>query len=293
LINFDPESQLLLNALLAFIMFGVALDLSFKDIAAAFKRPVPISAGLLSQFILMPAMTFILVWLLEPEAGLALGLILVAACPGGNISNFISALAKADVALSVSLTAVSTLLCIFFTPLNFGFWAGMIPDALPLLRAVDLNIYDLFKTVFILLILPVMAGMAVNNRYAEFSATIRGPLRTFSMLIFLGFVVVAFLKNTEAFTHYLDQVFLLVMIHNMLALLLGFAVGRYFGLKPPQCRTLSIETGIQNSGLGLILCFNFFPEIGQMALVCAWWGIWHLVSGLSAGFIWSKIPYQS
>lgn len=287
-IVFDTGSQLLLNCLLAFIMFGVALDLSFKDITAAFKRPVALSAGLLSQFILMPAMTFVLVWLWRPEAGLALGLLLVAACPGGNISNFISALARADVALSVSLTAVSTLLCVVFTPLNFDMWAGLLLDAQPLLRSVELNVSDLFRTVFLLLIAPVITGMTMNHRHPRISAKMRGPLRTISMLIFIGFVVGAFLKNIEIFTQYVNQIFFLVVVHNALALTLGFAVGKSFHLRPAQCRTLSIETGIQNSGLGLVLCFNFFPEIGQMALVCAWWGIWHLISGMTVGFVWSK-----
>lgn len=289
-INFEPGNQLLLNALLAFIMFGVALDLSWKDISKAFQRPKPTLIGLSSQFILMPAMTFVLVSFWRPEAGLALGLILVAACPGGNISNFISSLAKADVGLSVSLTAISTLVCVFFTPFNFEFWAGMLPETQNLLRTVTLDPLELFQTVVLLLFLPVILAMFIRGRWPQFADRIQGSIRKASMLVFMGFVVVAFVKNTDAFLHYLDKVFLLVLLHNLLALAGGYAIAKATGLRESQCRTVSIETGIQNAGLGLVLCFNFFPEIGEMALVCAWWGIWHIISGFAIGYLWSKKP---
>lgn len=288
-INFDPESQTLLHVLLAFIMFGVALDLSLSDLRNAFRRPRPTLVGMLSQFVLLPAMTFVLLALWRPDAGLALGLLLVAACPGGNISNFISAMARADVALSVSLTAVSTLLCVFLTPFNFGFWAQWLPDVQGLLRTVHLDAADLVKSVAMLLLLPVVAGMFVNARWPKFSARIRIPIRRLSMLLFIGLVAVALWNNREGFANYLDKVFLLVMVHNLLALSLGFFTGKVFRLDARQCRTLSIETGIQNAGLGLVICLSFFPEIGEMALVCAWWGIWHIASGMTMGAVWSRI----
>jgi len=280
---------MLLNFLLAFIMFGVALDLRFQDITGAFKKPRPILFGLFSQFFLLPLFTFLLVLIWKPHPALALGLFLVAACPGGNISNFMSSLAKADVGLSVSLTAISTLLCLFFTPFNFEFWAWLYPQTENLLRSVQLNAFDLLEMVFILLIVPLMVGMAFRAWKPEQVRKVQKPIHWFSMFIFIGFVVVAFLKNQDNFTKYAHLVALLVFAHNTLALSLGYFVGRVGRLGERASRSLSIETGIQNSGLGLVIAFNFFPEIGELALVCAWWGIWHIISGSVLGTFWSRI----
>lgn len=292
-IQFQQGNQILLNILLAFIMFGVALELSVDDILNAFRKPKPTGVGLLSQFILMPAMTFVLVYLWKPEPGLALGLILVAACPGGNVSNFISSIARADVGLSVSLTAVSTLFCIFFTPFNFEFWAGILPEVQPLLRSVSMNVVQLFEAVLMLLFIPMILGMGLRRKFPEFALKIQGPIRKLSMLVFAVFIIGALWNNRAGFSQYLDKVFVLVLVHNLMALVLGYAIAKAFTLKEQQCRTISIETGIQNAGLGLILCLNFFPEIGEMALVCAWWGIWHIVSGMSFGYFWSKRKIES
>jgi len=289
-INFDENSRVLLNFLLAFIMFGVALDLSLEDIKRAFRKPKGTLLGLLSQFILLPAATFLLVYIWQPLPGLVLGMFLVAACPGGNISNFMSSLAKADLGLSVSLTAISTLLCLFFTPFNFEFWSGLYPGTQELLKSLNLNAVELFKTVLLLLILPVIAGIIVRTNKPVLTKKIQKPIRWLSMAIFLGFVGVAFYKNQENFLKHAHLVALLVFAHNAIALLIGYGLGRVANLGERASRSLSIETGIQNSGLGLIICFNFFPGIGEMALVAAWWGLWHIISGLTVAGIWSRIP---
>lgn len=292
-INFDADSRMLLNFLLAFIMFGVALDLGLDDLTRAFKRPRSTLLGLLSQFILLPALTFALIWFWDPLPGLALGMFLVAACPGGNISNFMSSLAKADIGLSVSLTAIATLLCLFFTPFNFEFWSGLYPETQDLMRSVRLDVFELFKIVLLLLILPVIAGMIFRTRIPVLTQKIRKPIQWMSMVIFIGFVIVAFVKNQENFMKYAHLVALLVLVHNTMALVLGYTLGRVSKLGEPASRSLSIETGIQNSGLGLVICFNFFPEMGEMALVCAWWGIWHIISGLTLSTIWSRVGVGS
>ena len=269
-------------------MFGVALDLSWSDIGRAVRRPKPTLLGLLSQFILMPALTFVVAYFWNPLPGLALGMFLVAACPGGTVSNFMSSIAKADLGLSVTLTAISTLFCVFFTPFNFEFWSGLYPGTSDLLRSVELDVFELFQTVFLFLILPVLIGMVVKSKQPVFTNKIKKPVRWVSMLIFLAFVTVAFLKNKDNFLAYAHLVLALVIVHNFLALGLGYAVGKLGKLSEPASRSLSIETGIQNSGLGLVICFNFFPEIGEMALLCATWGIWHILSGLSLAAFWSR-----
>lgn len=287
-INFDPSSQMALNFLLAFIMFGVALDLKWSDITRAFRRPKLTLLGLLSQFILLPAVTFVLAYFWNPIPGLALGMFLVAACPGGTVSNFMSSMAKADLGLSVTLTAISTLLCVFFTPFNFEFWSGIYPETGNLLKSVSLDALELFKTVFLFLILPVFVGMLVSAKQPVFTGKIMKPVRWASMAIFIIFIVAAFLNNRENFITYAELALALVVVHNLVALILGYSVGRIGKLGEAASRSLAIETGIQNSALGLVICFKFFPEIGEMALLCAMWGIWHIISGMTIALIWSK-----
>lgn len=291
-INFDPNSRLALNFLLGFIMFGVSLDLKWQDIVRAFKQPKPTLLGLISQFLLLPAVTFVIAYLWNPVPGLALGMFLVAACPGGSISNFMSSISRADLGLSVSLTAVSTILCVVFTPVNFEFWSSLYPGTQELLKSVELNTIELFQTVFLFLIIPVISGMLFGSRLPSATHRISKPIKWLSMLIFILFVVVAFLKNRENFLAHAHLVIALVVVHNTTAFMTGYLVGRIGKLGKSASRSLCIETGIQNSGLGLIICFNFFPEIGEMALLCASWGIWHIISGLSLSAIWARVPIQ-
>ncbi|MFM1875614.1 MAG: hypothetical protein RL266_1351 [Bacteroidota bacterium] len=288
-IHFDPNSQTLLNFLLAFIMFGVALDLQWSDITRAVRRPKPTLLGLASQFILLPAATFILAYFWHPTPGLALGMFLVAACPGGTVSNFMSSLAKADLGLSVTLTAISTLLCVLFTPFNFEFWSGLYLETENLLKSVSLDVVELFRTVFLFLILPVLVGMLVRARKPMLTTKIMKPIRWVSMLIFLAFILVAFLNNKDNFIAYSELALVLVVLHNLLAFVIGYAVGKVGGLGEAASRSICIETGIQNSALGLVICFKFFPEIGEMALLCAMWGIWHIISGMGIAAVWSRI----
>ena len=291
-INFDPSNRLALNFILGFIMFGVSLELTWADVARAFKRPKPTLLGLLAQFVLLPFVTFCIVWLWNPLPGLALGMFLVAACPGGTVSNFMSSLAKADLGLSVSLTAISTLLCVFFTPFNFEFWSSLYPATADLLKSVHMDPVELFQTVFLFLIIPVFAGMAFNHKFSYATLKIKKPIKWVSMAIFLAFVFIAFSKNKSNFIEYAHLVVALVLVHNATAFLTGYLTGRIGRLGDAASRSLSIETGIQNSGLGLVICFTFFPEIGEMALLCATWGLWHIVSGLTLSTIWGRIPYK-
>jgi BASS family bile acid:Na+ symporter len=219
-------------------------------------------------------------------------MLLVASCPGGNVSNFISSVAKANVALSVSLTAVGTVLAVIFTPLNFAFWGGLYSTTSPLLRPIHIDPFEMFQTVVILLGIPVAAGIIFSQKLPAITRKIQGPIQKLSLLVFAAFVVLAFRNNYEYFIRYINWIFIIVLIHNMMALLSGYWFSRAFGLQRTDCRTISIETGIQNSGLGLVLLFNpkiFPPELnmGGMAFIAAWWGIWHILSGLGIATLWS------
>jgi BASS family bile acid:Na+ symporter len=287
-LNFDSDSLFLLNLCLALIMFGVALDLSLADFRRIVKTPKPALIGILSQFIVLPALTFLIILLLRPIPSIALGMMLVAACPGGNISNFMTYLAKGNTALSISLTAFSTSAAIIMTPLNLAIWGSFYEPTSEILREVSLNPLKLFETILLILGLPLVLGMLVRNRFPVFSDKAKRILKPLSMLIFVGFVVIALANNFGIFLDYFDYVVGLVFLHNALALTTGYSLASLFKLSHEDRKTLTIETGIQNSGLGLILIFSFFDGLGGMAIVAAWWGIWHIISGMGIGYFWSR-----
>jgi bile acid:Na+ symporter, BASS family len=296
-LNFNPQGLLIINITLAFIMFGVALEIKIEHFRQVINRPKSVLVGFGSQFILLPALTFLIVKSLGSyiSPAIAMGMILVASCPGGNISNFMSSLAKANTALSVSLTAIATLGAIVLTPLNFAIWGGLYTSSSDLLQPITIDPMEMFKTVFILLGIPLILGMAFAHKFPHITAKIVKPLKNISMLIFIGIVVMAFTNNFEFFIKYIGLIFVLVLIHNALALGTGYLAGTIFRLSKPDRRTTTIETGIQNSGLGLVLLFNpriFEEPVGGMAFIAAWWGIWHIISGLGLATILARIPYK-
>lgn len=285
-IQFSEQNLFLLNLSLGFIMFGVALNLVLNDFRRLFQNPRPALVGVGSQFVLLPALTFCLIWVVEPVPSIALGMILVAACPGGNISNFMSVNAGGNTALSVTLTAVSTVLAILMTPLNLSFWGSLYAPAAPLLTTVDVSFWNVFETVTLILGIPLVLGMSVRHFMPQRAKRLARLMQTLSIAIFAVIVVMALVANYEHLIGYLGVVFDLVLIHNTIAISAGYLLAVGAGLATASRRTLALETGIQNSGLGLILIFNFFDGMGGMALVAGWWGIWHIVSGLALSSFW-------
>ena len=290
MLNFSPGSLALLNAILAIVMFGVALDLTLGDFKRLLETPRALLLGFFSQFLFLPAATFLLVLLLRPAPSMALGMMLVAACPGGNISNFITHRAGGNTALSVSLTAVATVCATIMTPFNLAFWGSLYAPTLPLLTDTSVSPFEMAWTVAVLLVFPLIIGMTINARFPAFSARIRGPMRILSMIIFAGFVIGALAANWQYFLDYVSLVAGLVLLHNAIALGGGYGIAWAGGLGEYDRRAISIETGIQNSGLGLILIFNFFGGLGGMAIVAAWWGVWHILSGLALAAWFSRRP---
>jgi BASS family bile acid:Na+ symporter len=296
-LNFSPEGLFILNFTLFFIMFGVALDIKISHIKEVFANPKPAIIGYCCQFFLLPAITFLLIWTLKDylSPGVALGMILMAACPGGNISNFFSSLAKGNPALSISLTAMATLSASLLTPLNFSFWGNLYAANNPLLVPIEIDTLELIKMVMIILGIPTILGMWFNHRFPYLTQKIKKPIKSLSMIIFFTYVIIAFSFNFDYFTQYIKYVFWLVLAHNTLAILTGFGVATLFGVSKKNRRSISIETGIQNSGLALILIFNpaVFPEelgTGGMAMIAGWWSIWHILSGFTISLFWARKP---
>lgn len=286
-----------INIILAFVMYGVALGIKPAIFVEVFKKPKSVILGIISQLVLLPAFTCGLAILMTGWISpmMAMGMILVAACPGGNISNFMSSLAKANIELSVSLTAISTALAVFMTPFNFWFWGSIymhfagVQSEIPTLV---IPLWDVFKTIFILLGIPLILGILTSHFLPKVAAALKKPLQWLSIFIFIAMVVLSFSSNIHAFLLSVKYIFLVVLIHNLIALGIGYSVGTIGKLPFRDRRTLTIETGIQNSGLGLALMlgtslFAGFPPHGGMLVITAWWGIWHIVSGLTIATIFN------
>lgn len=287
-INFSPDQLILLNICLGFLMFGVALDIKVTDFKRLIDQPKAPIIGLISQLIWLPLLTMILVYFLQLPPSMSLGMILIAACPGGNVSNYAVHLAKANTALSVLMTSTSTLLAIFITPIYFSFLSAYVPNADTLQQAIYVDPVEMFKTIIQLIVFPLGIGMLLNHYYPGFTKKIQGAVKTLSMVIFFGIVIFAIVGNYKNIMTYVRDVFFVVLLHNTLAFILGYQWAKVMGLEQKDRRAISIETGIQNSGLALILVFNFFDGLGGMALVAAWWGIWHLFSGFAIATYWAR-----
>lgn len=299
-LNFSDDGRLLLNLTIAFIMFGVALELDPGDFKLLRRNPRPVITGIVSQFFLMPLFTFLFALSLReyitPTVGL--GMILVAACPGGNISNCISALAKGNIALSVSLTAFTSIGGLILTPFNFALWGNLFmkyytnPASQELVRPISIDLWSVLQTIIMILGIPLLIGILFRHYFPKTTNKIIVSIKRLSIGAFAAIVIVIFTKNYEHFINHIWYVFILVLFHNALALTAGYQFGRMLRLDRRDKRTISIETGIQNSGLALALLFDpkIFPSdiaIGGMAFIAAWWGVWHIIAGLTIAGVWS------
>lgn len=292
-INYDSDALWAMNVVLAFVMFGIALEISIGDFKQLWAKPKPVLVGVVSQFLVLPALTFFLVWSIDPYPSIALGMFMVAACPGGNMSNFISHLAGGNTALSVCLTAIATLLAVVMTPLNLQLWGSFYEPTSAILKEVAISPWQMVKLVGLLLGLPLILGMVVNYWKPALALKMAKVLKVVSLLFFVSLVFLALYNNREVFMDYVLYVFWIVLIHNVLAFFTGFSLAKVFGLGDTDVKSITIETGIQNSGLGLLLIFTFFDGLGGMALLAAFWGIWHIVSGLILASFWSTKSVKS
>jgi BASS family bile acid:Na+ symporter len=275
-----------LNLVLALVMFGIALDLRVDDFRRLLKSPRAAVVGVVAQVVLLPALTFLLALAVRPPPSVALGMLLVAACPGGPMSNFMTHLARGNTELSVALTTATTAAALVTTPLNLAFWAGLHPDAAPLLRSVALDPGDMLRTIGTVIAAPLALGMVIAGAAPRAAAVLRRPLRVLSLVVFATMLVVALRGNFTAVHAHVDVIFAIVVVHNGLAFAAGYAAATVARLAPRDRRAVTIEVGIQNAGLALLITVQFFSGLGGMALVAACWGFWHLVSGFSLVGLW-------
>lgn len=287
-IAFDAASLTTLKIVIGAILFGIALDTRLSDFALAVRRPGTIAIGVLAQFLLLPAITFVLTLLLDVRGSVALGMILVACCPPGNVSNILTHRAKGDVALSVSMTAVGNVLAIFLMPLNVAFWGSLHPSGKALLADIELDALDMLAEVGLVIGVPFVAGLTIARLWpvvASRAGKIVGPL---AFLALGGVIVIGVANNWAIFLEFIGVVLIAVLLHDALALLLGYGVAKATGLPDRSTRAMTFEVGIRNAGLGLLLVFTYFDGLGGMALVAAWWGIWDIVAGLAVAYLWGR-----
>ena len=310
-INLGAGEMFIVNIILAFVMFGVALGIkpqTFKDV---FRNPKSVIMGISLQWVALPAVTFLVAILLNPVITpmVAIGMLLVASCPGGNISNFISSLSKGNIELSVSMTAISTAFAPLVTPFNFWFWGTLyckyasVHNDIPTL---NIPFMDMLHQILLILGVPIVLGMIVSRYLPNLSQKLKKPTSILSILLFIGMVIVSLtqvltaLEQRWAVYAGILSALVVVIIHNASALGAGFYGATLLKASKADRRSLTIETGIQNSGLGLALLFNpaIFPadvwqNNGGMVIITALWGIWHIVSGLTVATLFRRVPYKS
>lgn len=305
-INFGQGGMMIVNFILAFVMFGVALGIkpqTFKDV---FKNPKSVIVGIILQWVGLPAVTFAIALALSPwiTPMIALGMILVASCPGGNISNFISSLSKGNIELSISMTAVTTAFAPLVTPFNFFLWGSLYSQIIAFksdIPTLVIPFFPMLEQILLLLGVPIFLGLLFARYFPNATKKITKPAQVLSILLFIGMVIVSFSQNFQIFLDNIIYVFFIVMLHNASALATGYFGGKLARVPEADRRSFTVEIGIQNSGLGLILLFNpaiFPPEIwhghyGGMLFITAWWGIWHIVSGLSVAYYFRRKPIKA
>lgn len=287
-IAFDEGSLTTLRIVLALILLGVALDTRVSDFTRALRRPWAIIVVVLAQFLVLPGITLLLTLVLGLRGSLALGLILVACCPPGNVSNILTHRAGGDVAMSVSMTAVGNVLTIFLMPLNLAFWGSLHPTGSELLRDISLDPVEMLGEILMVIGLPFVVGIYLAHRFPGFADRARKVVGPVAVVGLGGIIVVGVANNWALFTAYIGLVVVAVLVHDALALLLGYGIGRAARLPEASVKASTFEVGIRNSGLGLLLVFAFFDGLGGMALVAAWWGIWDMIAGLAVAMVWRR-----
>jgi BASS family bile acid:Na+ symporter len=278
-IDLAPGAQILMPASLAIIMMSVALNLHLKDFDIIKRQPVQFLGAALTQVLGLPALTLALIHLIDPIPSIALGMIVVACCPGGNVSNFLTHLAKGDTAFSVSLTATSSLAAALLTPISILFWTSLYAPADALVDAIEVSPVPFVVQTTLILAIPLVIGMLLAHRFPVTSARVRPgfTLAALAILIFLVFGGLA--SNWALFTATAVSVLTIAIAHNALGFLLGAGVARVLRMGPRQRRSVTFEVGIQNTGLALVILLGQFEGLGGAASITALWSVWHLFAG--------------
>ena len=280
--------QLILSLVLATMVFSVALELKVADFTRVVQTPRAVICGLVPQFVLLPVGTWLATLVLDLPPNIEAAMILVAACPGGSLSNVVTHIGRGNTALSVSISAVAAVLALVLTPFNFAWMMATNPVTAGWMRARSLDASDIGWSLLALLGLPMALGLTVAHRWPAVTARIRKPLGNFSLLALLAFIAAGLVSQRALLTPQILPQFLIVVLHNASGLLLGYLCALAFRVAERDRRAIMIEGGMQNSGLALgIIAVQFNADLG-MVIVASLWGIWHIVSGLTLAMLWRQ-----
>lgn len=271
------------NTLLMIVMFGMGLTLHPKDFAVVFTHPRDVLIGCVAQFTIMPLLAFALGKIFGLEAGLLAGVILVGTCPGGTSSNVMTYLGKGDVALSVGMTGVNTLLAPILTPAI---------TYLLLRTSVNVDVMSMFLSIIKVVIVPIVLGFVINHFFERYTQKAVDVLPMISVTAITMIVAAVVSHNAARILETGAVVFLVVMLHNLLGYAVGYLAASFFKMPVPKKKALSIEIGMQNSGLATSLAGSAFPDLAMATVPGAIFSVWHNISGAVLAGIYRKVDAE-
>ena len=275
----QPIPTKTINYLLGVVMFGMGLALNLHDFQVVFSRPKDIIIGCLAQFTVMPLLAWGLTKVFQLDEALALGVILVGCCPGGTASNVITYLAKGDLALSVGMTGVSTVLAPLLTPLLTLLLAG---------ESIHVDVAGMLLSILWVVILPIVLGLVIKSLWPKFTEKAMDYLPAFSSVAIAFTVSIVISANASKLLASGMLIILVVMLHNLFGLGLGYLIGRLLGMSEPKKRAVSIEVGMQNSGLASSLATLHFAAYPMATIPGAIFSVWHNISGAIVAWLYTK-----
>lgn len=291
--NFDPRIGMIIGVMVGFLVFAVSLDLTWEKLLRVIKRPKAPTIGLVAQFGILPAIAFLAGLYLTDAPSIALGLLLVACCPGGALSNYLTGVAKGDVATSISMTTISTLFSIVLTPVLFAFWASMNPSTLVVLQNISMELEQVIMTLLIMLVIPVTAGMLLRAKRSNTANRIRGAVRLIAGLVFAVIVAMIIGSNFNSLALLAQAALFPVLFTFVIAVGLGWGIGWLAGIMASERRAVAIEVAFQNVALAIGLGITFFPSLVGIAAVSILWGIVHLTLGFGLAIAWNRIKLDN
>lgn len=280
--------QAVLMMVLATMVYTVSLDLRLGDFFYVARHPLAVGVGLVAQFVLLPGATLCATLVLDLPPATEAAMMLVAACPGGALSNVVTHFGRGNLALSLAISAVSNVLALVLTPLNFTLMVAANPDTAAWARSIAVDPRDLVVSLLLLLALPMSAALLTSNYAPGLAKRIRVPLARFAGVALFLFIVLAVAAQWRLFVVELTRTLPLVIAQNGLGLALGYGASLLAGLAVADRRAVVVESGMQNSGLALgIIAAQFGSDLAMIA-VAGLWGIWHIVSGGTLALLWRR-----
>jgi len=282
--------QIALSLVLATMVFSVALELRLHDFRRVAAMPRAVIAGLIPQFLLLPVGTWLATLVLDLPPNIEAGMILVAACPGGSLSNYMTHFGRGNTALSVTVSCVAALMALVLTPFNFSWMVATNPATAGWLRQLDIDPSGIWFSLLVLLAVPMVAGMGMAHQWPDLAARVRKPLGRFSLFALFAFIVLGLISQRQLLTLGLLPMMLIVVLHNASGLMFGYLTSQAMRINVADRRAVMLEGGMQNSGLALgIIAVQFNSDLG-MVVIASLWGMWHIVSGLACALWWRRSP---